>query len=169
MLDSWASATNDSASARTSSCSKTTILGELGSLYFSCAIWSVIFCFPVLLLAPYLHNRWYFGIRDRPTVSAGLHGSLYIPNTLHGDAVLVVPVDVLVLQLADFVEQHTQLVGDIRDIFIAGFSPNRKLLLYRTTLADDPRCDYGESTYCNFHSLLCDHLEASHYILFHFN
>jgi len=44
MLDSCASATRDSASARTSSCSRTTMRGELGSLCFRWAIVSVIFC-----------------------------------------------------------------------------------------------------------------------------
>lgn len=73
--------------------------GELGSLYFSWAIWSVIFCFPVLCQ---------FGDavrcgREEHTVSAGLHRSLNIPNALHGDAVLVISVDILVLEFAYFV------------------------------------------------------------------
>jgi hypothetical protein len=53
------------------------------------------------------------------TVSAGLDRCLNVPNALDGNTVLVIPVDVLVLQLADFVEQDTQLVCHIGDILVA--------------------------------------------------
>jgi hypothetical protein len=42
---------------------------------------------------------------------------------------LVVAVDVLVLQLANFVEQDTELVSDIGDILVAALAPNGELLL----------------------------------------
>ena len=63
------------------------------------------------------------------TVSAGLDGGLDVADALHGDAVLVVAVDVLVLELADFVKENAELVGDVRDVFVAALTPNRKLLL----------------------------------------
>lgn len=65
------------------------------------------------------------------TVSTRLDGGLDIPNALDRDPVLVVPVDVLVLQLADLVEQNTQLIRHVGDILVAGFTPKRKLLLFK--------------------------------------
>ena len=41
-----------------------------------------------------------------------------------GHAVLVVAVDVLILKLAYLVDQDTELVGDIRYVFVAGFTPD---------------------------------------------
>jgi len=63
------------------------------------------------------------------TVSAGLDGSLNVADALDGDAVLVVAVDELVLELTDFVDEHTELVGDIRDIVIETLAPDGELLL----------------------------------------
>jgi hypothetical protein len=63
------------------------------------------------------------------TVSAGLNGSLDIPNALHGDTVLIIFVHVLVLQLANLVQQHAQLVGDVGNVLVAVFAPNGQLLL----------------------------------------
>lgn len=68
-------------------------------------------------------------IRERLTVTAGLDGGLNVPNALHGDTVLVVAVDELVLKLSDLIDQHTELVGDIRDIIVASLAPDGQLLL----------------------------------------
>lgn len=65
----------------------------------------------------------------RLTISAGLDGRLDIPNTLHRNAILVVSVNILILKLANFVKQDTQLVCDIRDVFVAAFAPQGELLL----------------------------------------
>lgn len=128
MLLSWASATSDSASARTSSCSRTTILGELGSLYLSWAIWSVIFCLPgdgmvrVSRMTSLLQEVVL-------TVTAGLDRRLDVADALHGDAVLVVAVDELVLELTDLVDENAELVGDVGDVVVAGLAPDGELLL----------------------------------------
>jgi hypothetical protein len=63
------------------------------------------------------------------TVSAGLYGCLDVADALDGDSVLVVAVDEQILQFADLVDQHSELVRHIRHILIAGFTPNRELLL----------------------------------------
>jgi hypothetical protein len=63
------------------------------------------------------------------TISAWLYGRLDIADALDGETVLVVAVDELVLQFANLVDQHAQLVRDIRDILIAGFAPDGELLL----------------------------------------
>jgi hypothetical protein len=65
------------------------------------------------------------------TVSAGLDGCLNIPDALHGDAVLVVTIDILVFELANFVEKDTEFVSDIGDVFVTSLSPYRELLLRR--------------------------------------
>ena len=63
------------------------------------------------------------------TVSAGLDGSLNVADALDRDAVLVVAVDELVLELANLVDQNTKLIRDIRDVVVACLSPDRELLL----------------------------------------
>ena len=63
------------------------------------------------------------------TVSAGLYGCFNVANALDGHAVLVVAVDELVFELADFVDEDTQLVGDIGDVIIAALTPDGELLL----------------------------------------
>ncbi|KAL9027453.1 MAG: hypothetical protein Q9180_007327, partial [Flavoplaca navasiana] len=57
-------------------------------------------------------------------VTAGLNRGFDIANALDGDAVLIVAVDKLVFKLADFIYQDTELVGHIRDVVIAGFTPD---------------------------------------------
>lgn len=63
------------------------------------------------------------------TVSAGLHGGLDVTDALDGDTVLVVAVDEHVLQLTDLVDQDTELIRDIRNVLVAGLTPEGELLL----------------------------------------
>lgn len=63
------------------------------------------------------------------TVSAGLHGGLDVTDALNGDTVLVVAVDEHVLQLTDLVDQDTELIRDIRNVLVAGLTPEGELLL----------------------------------------
>lgn len=63
------------------------------------------------------------------TVSARLDRSFNVPNALDSHTVLVVAVDHLVFELANFVDQDTKLIGNIGDIVIASFSPDGELLL----------------------------------------
>lgn len=57
-------------------------------------------------------------------VTTGLDRGFDVPNALDGDAVLVIAVDKLVFELADFIDQNTEFVGDIRDVVIASFTPD---------------------------------------------
>ena len=59
------------------------------------------------------------------TVSRWLHTSLNVANALDGDTVLVVAIDKLVLELTDLVDEHTELVRNIRNIVIACLAPER--------------------------------------------
>lgn len=70
------------------------------------------------------------------TVSAWLHRRLDVAYALDGDAVLVVLVNVGVLELTHFVEQHTKLVGNIGYVIVASLAPNRQLLLYDVSKGD---------------------------------
>jgi len=63
------------------------------------------------------------------TVSARLDGSLDVTNALDGHTVLVVAIDELVFKLANFVDQDTELVGDIRDVIVKSLTPDGELLL----------------------------------------
>lgn len=65
----------------------------------------------------------------RLTVPTGLDGSLNVPNALDGHTVLVVAVDIHVLELSNLVDENAELVRDVRDIFVAHFTPDRELLL----------------------------------------
>jgi len=64
------------------------------------------------------------------TVSARLHRSLNISNTLHGNSVLIVSVDILILQLANLVKKNPELVRHVGDILVARLTPDGELLLY---------------------------------------
>ena len=57
-------------------------------------------------------------------VTTGLDRGFDVPDALDGDAVLVVAVDELIFELADFIDQNPEFVGDIRDVVIARFTPN---------------------------------------------
>jgi len=63
------------------------------------------------------------------TISAGLYGSLDISDTLHGDSILVVSVDVLIFEFTNLVQQDAKLVGNVGNVFVAMFTPERQLLL----------------------------------------
>jgi hypothetical protein len=63
--------------------------------------------------------------RERPTISAWLNRRLDIPDALDGDTVLVIAIDELVLQLANLIDQNTQFIRNVRDIFIAFLAPDR--------------------------------------------
>jgi hypothetical protein len=63
------------------------------------------------------------------TVSARLDRCFDVTNALHGNAILVVSVDVLIFQFADFVEENADLVGDVRDVFVGSLTPKGQLLL----------------------------------------
>lgn len=67
--------------------------------------------------------------RDGLTVATRLHRGLDVSNTLHGNTVLVIAIDVLVLQLANLVEENTQFIRDVGDILVAAFAPDGQLLL----------------------------------------
>jgi hypothetical protein len=70
-----------------------------------------------------------WGVGRRLTITAGLNRSLNVTDALHGDAVLIVAINVLVLKLADLIEQNTELVGDVRDILVTALTPDGELLL----------------------------------------
>lgn len=59
------------------------------------------------------------------TVSGWLHRGLDVANALDRDAVLIIAIDELVFQLTDLVNEHAELVGDIRDVVIACLTPER--------------------------------------------
>lgn len=101
------------------------------------------------------------------TVTAGLNGSLDIADALDGDTVLVVPVDVLVLELPDLVKEDTEFVGDVRNVFVTGFAPQRELLLDKRYERLSPPVEDETLTHSHFHPLLCDVLHAPHDILLH--
>jgi hypothetical protein len=63
------------------------------------------------------------------TVAAGLDRSLNVTDTLDGNAVLIVSVNILILELANLVHQNAELVGNVRDVFVSGFAPDGQLLL----------------------------------------
>ena len=59
------------------------------------------------------------------TVTAWLDGSLDVSNALNRHTVLVISVHKLVFQLSDFIDEHTELIGDIRDVIVSEFTPYR--------------------------------------------
>jgi hypothetical protein len=62
-------------------------------------------------------------------VSGRLYGSFDVADGLDGHTVLVVAVDELIFELANLVDEDTELVSDITDVFVATFTPYRELLL----------------------------------------
>ena len=103
-------------------------LGRVGFfvLELSNLVGNLLLAFYVLLVpGPSNRAQLYLSL----TVSAWLDGSFNVADALDGNTVLVVAVDVLVLELADFVEQNAELVGHIGYILVASFTPDRELLL----------------------------------------
>jgi hypothetical protein len=62
-------------------------------------------------------------------VAGGLNRRFNVADGLDGHAVLIIAVYKLIFQLADLVDQDTELVGDIADVLVASLSPDRELLL----------------------------------------
>ena len=105
------------------------------------------------------------------TVTARLDGSLNVADALHGDTVLVVAVDVLVLKLTNLVQQDTELVGNVGNILVTTLTPNGELLLIGS-LVYHGRLSHSVvakavMTYSDIHALLGDGLQASHNVLLH--
>jgi hypothetical protein len=100
------------------------------------------------------------------TVAARLNRSLNVPDALNGHTVLVVAVDILVLELANLVDQHTELVCYVRNIVVTGLAPDGELLL------KDRLAWYGmvpdlSQAYSNLHALSRNQLHAAHHVLLH--
>jgi hypothetical protein len=78
---------------------------------------------------------------------------------------LVVSIHELVLKLSNLVDEHTELVGNIRDIVIARLAPDRQLLLH----LDQPSCWSLDirCTYRDFHPFSPDQFHGAHDILLH--
>jgi hypothetical protein len=62
-------------------------------------------------------------------VAGGLHGGFDVADGFDSDAVLVVAVDELVFEFADFVDEDAEFVGYVADVVVAGFAPEGELLL----------------------------------------
>jgi hypothetical protein len=97
------------------------------------------------------------------TVTAGLDGGLNVADALDGNAVLVVAVDILVLKLADLVDQDTELVCDVGNIVVTCLTPDGELLLQRLAGV----VGLQSQTYSNLHALPGNELHAAHDILLH--
>lgn len=84
-------------------------------------------------------------VKEGLTVTAGLYGGLDIPNALHGDAVLVVPINELVFELTDLVEENAHLVRHVGYVFVAGLAPVGQLVLSTMSVykAQAQRASYG--------------------------
>lgn len=100
------------------------------------------------------------------TVTAGLDGGLDVADALDGDAVLVVAVDILVLKLANLVDEHAELVCDIGNIVVTCLSPDGKLLLRGYQCGSGCGCGVARA-YSDLHALPGDKLHAAHHVLLH--
>lgn len=73
------------------------------------------------------------------TISAWLNRSFNIANALDSHPVLVIAINELVFKFANLINKNTQFIRNIRDIIIAGFAPNGKLLLSPVSIPQDAR------------------------------
>jgi hypothetical protein len=105
-------------------------------------------------------------IRKELTVAARLYRSLDVTNALDGDTVLVVAIDVLVFEFTNLVNQHTELVGDVRYVVVASLTPDGKLLLWDQSACVGGR-SAGSQAYGNFHAFTGHQLHAAHHVLLH--
>lgn len=103
----------------------------------------------------------------QPTITTGLNGGLNVTDALDSHTVLVIAINILVLELANFVDEDTQLVGDVRYVVVAGFAPDGELLL-RDGLVRHRLVTHGlVQTYGNLHALPGNQLHAAHDVLLH--
>ena len=72
----------------------------------------------------FINSKLERGQQEFLTVSARLDRGLYVANALDGHTVLVVAVDKLILKLANFVNQNTKLVRNIRHIIVTCLTPD---------------------------------------------
>jgi hypothetical protein len=100
------------------------------------------------------------------TVTAGLDRSFDVANALDGHSVLVVTVHVLVLELTDLVDEHTELVGDVRHVVVASLAPNGELLLNSQLVSHGVTSEWAQA-YSNLHALPGNQLHATHDVLLH--
>lgn len=100
------------------------------------------------------------------TVATRLDRSLNVADALDGHAILVVAVDILIFELANLVDQHTELVRDVRHIIIACFAPNGELLLEGQLVRHSVTAGVVQA-YSNLHAFPRDELHAAHNVLLH--
>ena len=58
------------------------------------------------------------------SVSTGLHRGFDVANALDGYTILIIAIDKLVFELADFVNQDSQLVRYVRNVIITCLAPD---------------------------------------------
>lgn len=72
----------------------------------------------------FINSKLEIGVNKVLTISAGLDRSLNVADALDGHTILVIAVDKLVLKLANFVNQDTKFVRDIRNIVVTSLAPD---------------------------------------------
>lgn len=101
-------------------------------------------------------------------IPARLDRGLDVPNAFESDSVLIVPVDVLVFEHADFVDEHAELVGDVGDVWVASFTPVGELVLLLVSVRSHGISEMSvPSAYRHLPTLLSDLFDAPDDVLFH--